>query len=627
MSRHLQDTVAVLRGLQLVLRSAACTSDAHARHLWANSSVRTLLEQQLANIQQSSKEKRQNPQQEIEQILNNVRETLQRGSVAAEGVRQFALSSAGVREKNAESGSDEGVAKTPIPTATSVQSGPPITTSIGGHNIADITLKEFQSILGQRKHTAESKIEKVPPAEHASTTSVKTPNRAIAKKDEKYVEDWLHFIAQQNDPKPTTRTPSAADEPPAMPELSAVAKQRTVPSTRIGRLASFGGLFAGLGVGTANELVRGALGLGGSTNMREAVFSPANTDRIVDTLCRVRGAALKIGQILSIQDSSVVSPALVKAFERVRQAADYMPDWQVERCMSSQFGSDWRTDQLRAFDERPFAAASIGQVHRAEMRSDGMLVAVKIQYPGVARGIESDIDNLVGMLKVWDVFPAGFFIDNVVKVAKRELRWEVDYLREADYTEQFAAMISPYPEYRVPRVVRSLTTSTVFTSEFVPGVPVDKCFELPYAERQFIGGALLRLCLRELFELRCMQTDPNWSNFLYDRRRRQLVLIDFGATRFYTKAFIDNYREVIRAALRQDEAEVLRLSRLMHFLTGYETKQMEDAHVQAVLTLGEPFRYEGEFDFGKQVRWKNVFFFVVVCGCVSVCFGSPSKIH
>lgn len=141
----------------------------------------------------------------------------------------------------------------------------------------------------------------------------------------------------------------------------------------------------------------------------------------------------------------------------------------------------------------------------------------------------------------------------------------------------------------------------MLTSEFVPGVPVDKCFELAYEERHFIAASLLKLCLRELFELRCMQTDPNWSNFLYDRNAGQLVLIDFGATRFYTDEFIDDYRRVIRAALRQDGEEVLRLSRVMGFLTGYETKQMEQAHVQAVLTLGEPFRYEGEFDFGKQV--------------------------
>ena len=107
-----------------------------------------------------------------------------------------------------------------------------------------------------------------------------------------------------------------------------------------------------------------------------------------------------------------------------------------------------------------------------------MEVAIKIQYPGVAQSIESDIDNLVGMLKVWDIFPKGFFIDNVVKVAKRELNWEVDYIREAEYTEKFKEMVKPYPEYHVPKVVKDLSTKSVLTTELLPGVPLDKCFDL-----------------------------------------------------------------------------------------------------------------------------------------------------
>lgn len=98
-----------------------------------------------------------------------------------------------------------------------------------------------------------------------------------------------------------------------------------------------------------------------------------------------------------------------------------------------------------------------------------------------------------------------------------------------------------------------------------------------------------------------MQTDPNWSNFLYDPNQMKLMLIDFGATRFYTKEFINNYRGVTKAAVENNKDLVLKLSKEMGFLTGYESKQMEEAHFNAVMTLGEMFRTEGEFDFGKQV--------------------------
>lgn len=167
--------------------------------------------------------------------------------------------------------------------------------------------------------------------------------------------------------------------------------------------------------------------------------------------CMFLGAALKIGQILSIQDETVVSPTLAKALERVRKSADFMPSWQVEQVMRNELGEFWR-NKFAEFDEKPFAAASIGQVHWGKT-IDGQEVAIKIQYPGVAKGIESDIDNLVGAIKIWDVFPKGMFLDNLINVAKRELAWEVDYIREAECTRKFRKLLEPYPDYYVPRVI------------------------------------------------------------------------------------------------------------------------------------------------------------------------------
>lgn len=124
--------------------------------------------------------------------------------------------------------------------------------------------------------------------------------------------------------------------------------------------------------------------------------------------------------------------------------------------MISELGPDWRS-KVSTFDEKPFAAASIGQVHLATLEN-GQSVAMKIQYPGVAEGIQSDIDNLVGILKVWNIFPDGMFIDNVVEVAKRELSGEVDYVREAECSKKFKNFLAPYPEYYVPTVIGNLNS-------------------------------------------------------------------------------------------------------------------------------------------------------------------------
>ncbi|XP_012267619.2 atypical kinase COQ8B, mitochondrial isoform X2 [Athalia rosae] len=390
--------------------------------------------------------------------------------------------------------------------------------------------------------------------------------------------------------------------------LSENARQRKVPSTRLQRVVSFGTLGLGLGIGTMAEYTRRTLGLreqSVSQSLDSMFLTKANAERIVSTLCKVRGAGLKIGQILSIQDNSVISPELQKAFERVRQSADFMPTWQVERVLSSELGSDWKS-KLSSFESKPFAAASIGQVHLATLL-DGTAVAMKIQYPGVAEGIQSDIDNLVSVLKIWNIFPEGMFIDNVVDVAKRELAWEVDYVREAECTRKYKSLILPYKDYYVPRVIDEFSTQQIFTTELIDGIPVDKCADMDMETREHICKMVMRLCLLELFVFRYMQTDPNWANFFYNTESRQLVLLDFGACRAYDKSFMDKYIEIIKGASEGDRAKVLHLSREMGFLTGYESKVMDDAHVDAVMILGQVFDRDHEyFDFGGQDVTKRI---------------------
>ncbi|WKY00036.1 hypothetical protein Q1695_014710 [Nippostrongylus brasiliensis] len=290
-------------------------------------------------------------------------------------------------------------------------------------------------------------------------------------------------------------------------------KESRVPSSRIGRLASFGKLAVGLAGGAAAEATRRAFS---ATELMEGMpkspfFSPANADRIVQTLCRVRGAALKLGQMLSIQDPETVPASLLEIFERVRQSADFMPLRQVEKQMTASFGSDWRSLFL-SFEERPFAAASIGQVHKATL-PDGRKVAVKIQYPGVADGIDSDINNLVSVLSIGGIFPKGLFLENFVEVARKELAEECDYMREARAMRKFRELLADSSDFYVPEVVDSLTTNRVLTAEYVVGKAVDKCVNEPQIVRDYIAGKFIELCLYEIFVWRFMQTDPNWSNF------------------------------------------------------------------------------------------------------------------
>ncbi|XP_078097931.1 atypical kinase COQ8B, mitochondrial isoform X1 [Mustelus asterias] len=392
--------------------------------------------------------------------------------------------------------------------------------------------------------------------------------------------------------------------------LSEQARERKVPSSRLSRLANFGGLAVSLGLGALAEVAKKSVSGNQTSRANEGLLdsspflSEANAERIVDTLCKVRGAALKIGQMLSIQDSSFINPQLQKIFERVRQSADFMPARQTVRVLDEELGPDWR-DKLAAFEERPFAAASIGQVHHGELK-DGREVAIKIQYPGIAQSIKSDVENLLSLLKMSIPLPEGLFAESGIVVLKRELEWECDYIREAACARRFRELLKDDPFFYVPEVIDELTTKRILTAELVTGVPLDKCEELDQNTRNKICSNILELCLREVFEFRFMQTDPNWSNFFFDEGKQKVTLLDFGASREFAKEFTDNYIEVVRAAADGDREKVLQKSRDLKFLTGYETKVFEDAHIDAVMTLGEAFAQPQSFDFGTQGTTRRI---------------------
>ncbi|NXH73070.1 COQ8A kinase, partial [Hydrobates tethys] len=402
---------------------------------------------------------------------------------------------------------------------------------------------------------------------------------------------------------------TGSEQKPYKQMLSERARERKVPVTRIGRLANFGGLAVGLGIGALAEVAKKSL-RPEERNGKKAVMdsspflSEANAERIVRTLCKVRGAALKLGQMLSIQDDAFINPHLQRIFERVRQSADFMPIKQMMKTLNNDLGPNWR-DKLESFEERPFAAASIGQVHLARLKN-GKEVAMKIQYPGVAQSINSDVNNLMTVLSMSNILPEGLFPEHLIEVLSRELALECDYQREAACARKFQELLKDHPFFYIPRVVDELCSKHVLTTELVSGFPLDQGVGLSQEIRNEICHNILVLCLRELFEFRYMQTDPNWSNFFYDPQLHKVALLDFGATRGFDEKFTDVYIEVIKAAADMDRERVLKKSIEMKFLTGYEVKEMEDAHLNAILILGEAFASEEPFDFGNQSTTEKI---------------------
>eukprot|EP00850_Spirogloea_muscicola_P002040 SM000007S21000 [mRNA] locus=s7:1479908:1482745:- [translate_table: standard] len=309
----------------------------------------------------------------------------------------------------------------------------------------------------------------------------------------------------------------------------------------------------------------------------------------------MRGAALKLGQMLSIQDEAIFPPQILQALERVRAGADAMPRRQLEQALTAELGPEWRS-KLADFDFVPMAAASIGQVHRGVMAS-WQHVAVKVQYPGVADSIESDIENLKRLLRFTNLVPKQLYLDQAMKVAKSELARECNYVAEAESQRRYQALMKGEHGYHVPGVIDELSSRRVLTTELVPGLTIDKVASLDQDVRDSVAERLLRLTLRELFVFQFMQTDPNWGNFLYDAETDTINLIDFGAARDYPKPFIDDYLLMVRACADRDRDNVIEMSRRLGFLTGDESEVLLDAHTQAAFMVGLPFSKPGNFDF------------------------------
>jgi aarF domain-containing kinase len=388
-------------------------------------------------------------------------------------------------------------------------------------------------------------------------------------------------------------------------------RESAVPSSRIGRLWNYGGLAAGMFAGAIGEGLSRAVGGGGSGSV---MLSAANMERLVAKLSRMRGAALKLGQMMSFQDAKMLPAPIQEVLQRVQDRADYMPGWQRDRVLAANLGDNWR-DLFDEFEDKPIAAASIGQVHRATLKSNGARVAVKIQFPGVADSINSDLDNLAVLLAATKLLPKGLYLNKTIDNARTELAWECDYEREAACAERYRHLLTTSPSkeeaetvFSVPRIYPEASGKHVITMEFMDGTAVTRIASFTQSQRDWIGTQILRLCLREIAELRFMQTDPNWTNFLYNAATGRLELLDFGASREFPERFIALYVRLLEAASRSDRDQVKKLSEELGYLTGHESRAMLDAHVTSVVTLAEPFLRSAPevYDFRDQTITERV---------------------
>ena len=348
---------------------------------------------------------------------------------------------------------------------------------------------------------------------------------------------------------------------------------------------------------------------------RKEILS-ARAQELVEELGSLKGSVVKIGQMMALFGEHFLPEEVTTALHTLENQTTALEWPAIERHLKRQLG-EVKLAELE-IEQQPLGAASLAQVHKAVRKSDGKELCLKIQYPGVADAIDSDMRALVRLLKLSRLVPMteqfNMWLDEVREMLKRE----VDYDLEAHTTRHFRTALADDTRFVVPEIVPEFSTHNIMCMTFERGIGVNDpaVLELSQTRRNFIGRAIMELCCREVFEWNKMQTDPNFGNYLLrigeTPEQDQIVLLDFGAIRDFDNDVLGPGREMIRASFHHDTDRLIRALNALDFLARNAPRKLleefSELCFEAVEVLQDPDRYpppasvlneNGEYCWGK----------------------------
>ncbi len=371
-------------------------------------------------------------------------------------------------------------------------------------------------------------------------------------------------------------------------------KERNLPTHRISRFGKFASLATRVAGSVFAEGTK-QLAKGNKPKAKDLLLTPQNITRLTDQLAHLRGAAMKLGQMLSMDAGDILEPELADILSRLRSNADPMPAKQLNSVMENSLGANWKEEFL-AFNFKPIASASIGQVHQAYSDA-GDPLAVKVQYPGIRQSINSDVDNVGTLLKVVGLIPASVDYKGLLEEAKKQLHDEANYDREAQFATRYYEALKGHPCFIVPKIHSESCSESVLAMEFIKGKPIDTIVDHDQNTRDLVMHNLLELLFRELFEFKMVQTDPNFANYLYIEETKRIGLLDFGATREYSEQFSSGYRQAFSAVINQDENALNDALQQIGFFSQTIVPEQRQAILDLVKIACEPMLVDEAYDF------------------------------
>jgi predicted unusual protein kinase regulating ubiquinone biosynthesis (AarF/ABC1/UbiB family) len=368
-----------------------------------------------------------------------------------------------------------------------------------------------------------------------------------------------------------------------------------VPFGRLSRFARFGGMAANVAGGMFFDGVQQFVS-GKRPSIGDLLMTPANALKVTHQLATMRGAAMKIGQMISMDSGDFLPRELADILAQLRADARHMPRAQLDRVLKAQWGEGWQS-RFAEFEYHPIAAASIGQVHRARTH-DGDMLAIKVQYPGVRESIDSDVNNVASLLRMTGLLPAKLDIKPFLEEGRRQLHDEADYAREAEHLVRFGTLLSGDKNFEVPSFYPAFSTDRILAMSYIESEPIDTVMTAPQKTRDRMATLLIELLLRELFDFGLMQTDPNFANFRFNTKTKRLVLLDFGASRDINKKTAASHRKMMQAILSGNHRAILKAATDMGLIAA-DMPVRHRSDVLEMIQMGmKPLQTDAPFDFG-----------------------------
>ncbi len=337
------------------------------------------------------------------------------------------------------------------------------------------------------------------------------------------------------------------------------------------------------------------LNRGDERSARQKEILAEQAQYLVRELGKLKGSVVKIGQMMALLGEHFLPEEITAALHTLESETTALQWSALEPHLRAQLGE--RMNELD-IDPEPLGAASLGQVHKARRKSDGLELALKIQYPGVADAIDSDLDAVVRLLRLTRAVPITEDFQGWLDEVRSMLKREVNYHLEAETTRHFGDILRGDPMFRVPDVFLEYSTGNVLCTSFEKGVGVNdpRVTALPQDRRNRIGKAIMDICCREVFVWGKMQTDPNFGNYLIriddETGRDVIVLLDFGAFRDFDDTILGPGKEMIRASYFRDRERLVNAMHQLQFLDKSVPDNTLDGFVElcfmAVEVLADP---------------------------------------